>query len=131
MKRFLSVLLLIMPSLGLASITNIQDYGKVTCGFYQNGSLLEKFEATLMTIFVDTIPAKFQQVRFEVKGVQVQYQILIEQTATTKTDGSIQLLQNLKINEKETTLDVPGKDLGQVETQNDDYQVKCLVRKLD
>ena len=131
MKRFLSALLLVAPSLGKAAITNIQDYGKVTCGFYKNGNLVEKFEATLMTIFVDTIPAKFQQVRFEAKGVQVQYQVLIEQTATTKTDGNIQLLQNLKIDDKETTLDVPANDLGQIETQNGDYQVKCLVKKLD
>lgn len=103
----------------------------MTCGFYQDQSLLEKFEATLMTIFVDNIPAKFQQVRFEVKGVQVQYQILIEQTATTTTDGSIQLLQNLKIDTNETTLDVPAKDLGQIETKNGNYQVKCLVKKID
>ncbi|MFM6930535.1 MAG: hypothetical protein ACKOX6_18880 [Bdellovibrio sp.] len=131
MKLFLPTLLFIAPSLGRASITNIQDYGKVTCGFYQDQSLLEKFEATLMTIFVDNIPAKFQQVRFEVKGVQVQYQILIEQTATTTTDGSIQLLQNLKIDTNETTLDVPAKDLGQIQTKNGNYQVKCLVKKID
>ncbi|MGE5087474.1 MAG: hypothetical protein ACM3MG_14310 [Bacillota bacterium] len=131
MKRILPSLLFIAPSLGMAAITNIQDYGKVVCGFYQTGNLLQKFEATLMTIFVDNIPAKFQQVRFEVRGVQVQYQVLIEQTETTKIDGNIQLLQNLKIDTKETTLDVPGKDLGQIETKNGDYQVKCLVKKID
>ena len=129
MKLFLTALLMIAPSLGKAAITSIQDYGTVACGFYEKDKLLQKFEADLMTILVDDHYARFRQVRIVVNGLQVQYQILIEETGTTSKDGQVQLLQNLMIDGKETTLDKPAKDLSQVETQNGDYQVKCLVKK--
>lgn len=129
MKLFLTALFMMAPSFGKAAITSIQDYGTVACGFYEKDKLLQKFEAGLITILVDDHYARFRQVRIVVNGLQVQYQILIEETKTTAQDGQIQLLQNLMINDKETTLDEPAKDLSQIGTQNGDYQVKCLIKK--
>ncbi|MBO9666942.1 MAG: hypothetical protein J7501_09030 [Bdellovibrio sp.] len=118
-----------LPMLASAAVTEIRDYKTYDCQITTGNGGEVFITGNLMTLSIDEHIGRFFQEHLMVGGQDVQLQVLIEETANTSTTGEVILLQNLKVNETETSVEIVTKDVEQTSARNKDVAASCKISR--
>jgi hypothetical protein len=80
-----------------------------------------------MTVTIDQDLARFAQIQFGDDKLQIQYQVLLENDA--KTEGHINVLQNLLVGETENSVEFSQAAPASAEISQGAHAVRCELRK--
>jgi hypothetical protein len=127
MKLFVMVLAIVFPMITLAAVQDVKEFQTYDCQITGGVGAAQYVKGHFMTIAIDDHIGQFFQERFELDGSQVQLQILIEETR--KSDGSVILLQNLKVDGEETSVEKIVKSVTKTSTRNGDFAAACVISK--
>ncbi|QLY24675.1 hypothetical protein [Bdellovibrio sp. KM01] len=127
MKLFVLILALFLPFVASAAVQDVREFQTYDCQITGGMGAAHFVKGHFMTIAIDEHIGQFFQERFELDGSQVQLQILIEETR--KSDGSVILLQNLKVDDEETSVEKVVKSIAKTSTQNGDFAASCVISK--
>ncbi len=127
MKLSVMILAMMFPFAALAAVKDIKDFQNYDCQITGVAGAAHYVKGHFMTIAIDDHMAQFFQERFQLDGSEIQLQILIEETR--RTDGSVILLQNLKVDGEETSIEKVVKSVVKTSTQNGDITASCVISK--
>lgn len=118
---------MVFPVLASAAVQDVRDFQTYDCQITGGVGAAHYVKGHFMTIAIDDHIGQFFQERFVLDGSEIQFQILIEETK--KTDGTVILLQNLKIDGEETSVEKVVKSVAKTTTYNGDYKASCVISK--
>lgn len=118
-------ILSLVPGLALAALTDHDVFQKVDCELMSEGVVLKKHSQYMMNITTGDDYAKFIQIQFGDDAHVIQYQLLIEKDLNSPLDGSLIVLQNLKVGDKELSQEFSAQKINWLRTSNEGYVVHC------
>lgn len=126
MGKMIVFLLCVVPGLAFAALTDPAVFQKVDCKLMSDGVVLKEHSQYMMNITTGDDFAKFAQIQFGDDAVGViQYQLLIEKDLASSVEGSLIVLQNLKVGEKESSQEFSAQKVNWLRTTNEGYVVLC------
>ncbi|UYL09854.1 hypothetical protein B9G69_004600 [Bdellovibrio sp. SKB1291214] len=129
MKLLMVTLALVLPAMALGAVKDVKEYRTYDCQITGNGGGAHYVTGYFMSISIDDHIGQFFQERFELDGSQIQLQVLIEETKKTPVDGSVIVLQNLKVDDEETSVEKTVKSVEKASTTNGDFASICKIMK--
>ncbi|QDK46491.1 hypothetical protein DOM22_15615 [Bdellovibrio sp. ZAP7] len=127
MKTFVMILVIAFSGIASAAVQDVREFQTYDCQITGAVGVAHFVKGHFMTIAIDDHIGQFFQERFELDGSEVQFQILIEETR--KADGSVILLQNLKVDGEETSVEKVVKAVAKTTTDNGEYKATCVISK--
>jgi hypothetical protein len=130
MKLLIAMLALALPVIASAApVKDVKEYQTYDCQITGGMGAAQFVKGHFMTLSIDDHIGQFFQERFQLDGSEVQLQVLIEETKTTALDGSVILLQNLKVDGEETSVEKTVKSLTKATATNGDFASICKISK--
>ncbi|WP_413582371.1 hypothetical protein [Bdellovibrio sp. HCB288] len=127
MMKILMAFIMTLPAFASAAVTSIYDYKSYDCKIRTGSGQVVNVVGNLMTLSIDEHYGRFFQIHLSVEKSIFQLQVLLEETANTAQTGEVILLQNLKVDEKETSVEVITHDVSTTETVNQDVSATCSI----
>jgi hypothetical protein len=103
-------------------------YSSVKCVLSENEQAKKTVEQNLMTLMIEEDLGKFAQIQFGDQKLKIQYQILLESDA--KNAGAVNVLQNLKVDNLESSSEFSAVNPTYARLGQGIYSVRCdLIMK--
>lgn len=125
MIKVIAFFLCVVPGLAFAALTDPNVFQKVDCKLMSDGVVLKEHSQYMMNITTGDDYAKFVQIQFGDDTSVIQYQLLIEKDLSPAVEGSLIVLQNLKVGEKESSQEFSAQKINWLRTTNEGYVVHC------
>jgi hypothetical protein len=128
MKSLITLLLTLSPLASFAGQMPTLKFKAVDCTLAVDNLIVKSVTGDLMSLVVDDHIGRFAQLQLGDDKNKIQYQILIEDDLKDKKSDKVIVLQNLMVNDLESSSEFSTSDLSWVRLRQGLYSVSCDVK---